>query len=407
MVDFDKIRSDFPILQRSVYGKPLIYLDNAATSQKPEVVIEKVNQLHREVNANIHRGIHFLAESATEQYEGAREKVRRFIGAGSRSEIIFTSGATAAINLVAYSFGEQFFERGDNVVISRMEHHSNIVPWQLICQRKGVEVRVLDFDEDGRLQVEKLNDLIDHKTKIVALTQTSNVLGTNNDIKMMVSIAHAKNVPVLVDGCQGIVHNDIDVIDCDVDFYAFSGHKIYAPTGIGVLYGKERWLEQMPPFFGGGDMIATVSFEKGTTWAELPLKFEAGTSNFIGAIALGEALDYVEQFDKEQLENHLNELRRTFTDRLLERIEGVKIYGTTSNKAPIVSFTIDGTHPMDIAQIADKQGVAMRSGTHCAEPIMTFYGIESMCRASFAIYNNLHEVESAVCAIEKAAKMLK
>lgn len=407
MVDFDKIRSDFPILQRSVYGKPLIYLDNAATSQKPEVVIEKINQLHRQDNANIHRGIHFLAESATEQYEGAREKVRRFIGAGSRNEIIFTSGATAAINLVAYSFGEQFFERGDNVVISRMEHHSNIVPWQLICDRKGVEVRVLDFDDDGRLQVEKLDDLIDQKTKIVSLTQTSNVLGTNNDIKAIAKIAHAKNVPVLVDGCQGVVHNKIDVIDCDVDFYAFSGHKIYAPTGIGVLYGKERWLDLMPPFLGGGDMIATVSFEKGTTWAELPLKFEAGTSNFIGAIALGEALDYVEQFDKGQLESYLDELRCSFTDRLLERIEGVNIYGTTIDKAPIVSFTIDGTHPMDVAQIADKQGVALRSGTHCAEPIMTFYGVESMCRASFAIYNNLQEVESAVSAIEKAAKMLR
>lgn len=407
MVDFAKIREDFPILSRSVYGKPLVYLDNAATSQKPNVVIEKVNQLHRQENANIHRGIHFLSETVTQQYEQAREIVRKYIGAKSLSEVVFTSGATAAINLVAYSFGEKFCSAGDNVIISRMEHHSNIVPWQLLAQRKGLEVRVVEFDESGRLEIEKLEALIDQRTKIVAITQTSNVLGTNNDIKKIVQIAHRHDVPVLVDGCQGIVHNVIDVVDCDVDFYAFSGHKIYAPTGIGVLYGKEKWLDVMPPFWGGGDMIATVSIEKGTTWAQLPLKFEAGTSNFIGAIALGTALEYIQQFDRDEIEDHLDRLQKNFTEQICNQIEGVKIYGTTINKAPIVSFSIEGTHPMDVAQIADKQGVALRSGTHCAEPIMDFYGLKAMCRASFALYNNENEVELAVNAIKVAAKMLR
>lgn len=407
MIDFDKIRQDFPILKRSVYGKPLVYLDNAATSQKPAIVIDKVTTVQSEINANIHRGIHFLAEQSTIEYETARAIVKSFINAKSDREIIFTSGATAAINLVAYSFGEKNFKAGDNIVVSRMEHHSNIVPWQIICQRKGLEIRVLSFDKSGRLEVEKLADLIDERTKIVALTQTSNVLGTNNDIKAIAKIVHDKGSKILIDGCQGIVHNLVDVIDSDVDFYAFSGHKIYAPTGIGILYGKEAILEEMPPFFGGGDMIATVSFERGTTWAELPLKFEAGTSNFTGAIALGTAIEYVNSLNRNEIENYVSSLAKTFTDQLIKRVDGVKIYGTTSHKAPIVSFTIDGTHSMDVAQIVDKLGVAVRSGTHCAEPIMEHYEVSSMLRASFAMYNNLNEVEVAINAIERAAKMLR
>lgn len=407
MLDVNAIRKEFPILERQVYGKPLIYLDSAATAQKPQCVIDCINRLHTTRNANIHRGIHLLAEETTSDYENARAIVAKFINAHSTNEIVFTSGATASINLVAYSFARRYFQSGDNMIITEMEHHSNIVPWQLVCADKGVEIRVLPFDHSGRLQIEKLTELIDGRTKIIALTQTSNVLGSNNPLEQLIATAHTQSVPVLVDGCQGIVHQPIDVQALGADFYAFSGHKIYGPTGIGVLYGKEHYLNELPPFMGGGDMIATVSLTRGTTWAELPLKFEAGTSNFVGAIALATALDYVSAFDNAELEAHQQSLLHHFTNAITKKIDGLKIYGTTADKAPIISFNIEGAHSMDVAQIVDKLGVAIRSGTHCAEPVMHHYGVGAMCRASMAIYNTIYEVDAAIEALSRATNMLR
>lgn len=397
------IASDFPILSIKVHGKPFIYLDTAATAQKPQVVIDTINELHTTCNANIHRGIHYMAEQTTQRYEESRNKVRRFINAASVQQIIFTSGATASINLVAYSYGEKFIHDGDNIIISEMEHHSNIVPWQLLSERKGVQIKVLPFSDDGELLIDQLEKLIDERTKIVAITHASNVLGTIPDIKKVVEIAHSHNIPVLVDGCQGVVHSPVDVQYLDVDFYCFSGHKLYGPTGIGVLYGKEKWLEIMPPFLGGGDMIATVNFVK-TTYAELPLKFEAGTSNYIGAIGLGSAIDYLDELGDDDSEHAVNQY---FASKLLSEIDDVTIYGTMNNKTPLTSFTINGTHPMDIAMIIDKLGVAIRSGTHCAEPIMDHYGVTSMCRASFGIYNTVYDVDVAISAIKRAVQMLR
>lgn len=405
MFDINKIRADFPILATEVYGKPLVYLDSGATAQKPLRVIETVNRLHRELNANVHRGVHFLSEQTTVEYERARERVRRFINAAETAQVIFTSGATAAINTVAYSFGERFVALGDNVVVSEMEHHSNIVPWQMLCERRGAHLRVLPFTDEGVLRVDLLTELIDDRTRIVALTQASNVLGTCPDLKQAIRIAHAADVPVLVDGCQGIVHGGVDVAELDCDFYAFSGHKLYAPTGIGVLYGKRAILEQMPPFMGGGDMVATVSFA-GTTYADLPLKFEAGTSNYIGAIGLGEAIEYVSGFDVGAVAEHERALLEYAQARLGE-LPGVRIYGQAEHKCSIVSFTVEGTHPYDVGMILDKQGVAIRTGTHCAEPVMQHYGIESMCRASMAMYNTQDDIDRFITALERALKMLR
>lgn len=406
MIDIDKIRADFPILQCKVHGKELVYMDSAATAQKPEVVIETVNQLHRTMNANIHRGIHYLAEQTTQRYEQARETVRELIDAASVREIVFTSGATASINLVAYSFGERFVAAGDNLIVSEMEHHSNIVPWQLLAQRKGAHIRVLPFNEAGELEIDKLEGMIDDRTRLVAVTQASNVLGSMPDLEAVITLAHKHGVPVLVDGCQGVVHASVSMRQLDADFYAFSGHKLYGPTGIGVLYAKEHWLEEMPPFLGGGDMVATVSFAK-TTYADLPLKFEAGTSNFIGAIALGTAIDYVNGFDRSKISEHEHSLMEHTATRLNSEIEGVRIYGTAPGKCPILSFTIEGTHPMDIGMITDKLGVAIRTGTHCAEPIMAHYGVSAMNRISFGMYNNLSDADRAVDAVKRAAMMLR
>lgn len=400
------LKSDFPILSTTVHSKPLIYLDSAATAQKPQIVIDAVNELHTTCNANIHRGIHHLAEQTTLRYEQARSKVRTFINAASDREIIFTSGATASINLVAHSFGQQFISQGDNIILSEMEHHSNIVPWQLVAARQGAQIRVIPFNDRGELELERLTDLIDSRTRIIALTQASNVLGTMPDIKQVIEIAHRHEIPVLVDGCQGVVHTPTDVKALDVDFYCFSGHKLYGPTGIGVLYGKERWLEQMPPFLGGGDMIARVSFSE-TTYAELPLKFEAGTSNYIGAIGLGVALDYLTTLDLPGYYQMENSLGVEFQEQLVNYVPGVRIYGTAREKCPVVSFTIDGTHPMDIGMIVDKLGVAIRTGTHCAEPTMAHFGIEAMCRASFGIYNDHDDVDVAIKAIQRAVSMLR
>lgn len=402
-----EIRSDFPILTATVNGKPLVYLDNAATAQKPECVIRTVDELHRTLNANIHRGIHYMAEETTTRYEQARERVRALLNAASTREIVFTSGATQSINLVAATFGEKYIHAGDNILLTELEHHSNIVPWQLVAQRKGAEIRVLPFDDNGALRLDLLPTLIDSRTRIVAVSQASNVLGTVPDLPHIIAAAHAHDIPVLVDGCQGIVHQQTDVQALDCDFYAFSGHKIYGPTGIGVLYGKERWLEALPPYMGGGDMVGTVTLPQGTTYAELPLKFEAGTSNYIGAIGLGTAIDYYNSIGQQWIHDHETALLQQVTTRLNEAVDGIRIYGETPGKSPIVSFTVDGTHPADIGMIVDKLGVAVRTGTHCAEPVMTHYGLTAMCRLSIGLYNTEEEIETAVAAIRRAADMLR
>lgn len=405
MLDVGKIREEFPILGRTVYGKPLVYLDSGATAQKPGSVIGMVDYLHRELNANIHRGVHYLSEEATSLYESARERIAAFIGAAEKEEIVFTAGATASLNTVAYAWGEKFVHAGDNIVISEMEHHSNIVPWQLLAERKGAEIRVLPFDDAGRLCTELLPSLVDGRTRVVAVTQASNTLGTRPDLRTVIDTAHAAGAIVVVDGCQGIVHGGVDVQRMDCDFYAFSGHKLYAPTGIGVLYGKRALLDDMPPFLGGGDMVDRVSFEK-TTYALVPLKFEAGTANFTGAIALGEAVKFVQRFDPREVEAHEQALLGRLTERLTQ-VDGLTIYGTTPDKCAIVSFNVEGVHPYDMGMILDKLGIAVRTGQHCAEPVMTHYGVGGMCRASFAIYNTLAEADALADGVERAVRMLR
>ena len=404
-MDILSIRNDFPILGRKVNGKPLIYLDSGATAQKPERVIEAVNRLHREQNANIHRGVHRLSEEATELYEQARERVRMFIGAEQREEVIFTAGATASINTVAYAWSERFLHAGDNIIISEMEHHSNIVPWQLMAERKGAEIRVLPFEDSGRLMVEQLDELLDERTRMVAVTQASNTLGTRPELRPIIEKAHAAGAHVLIDGCQGVVHGGVDVEALDCDFYAFSGHKLYAPTGIGVLYGKRELLEQMPPFLCGGDMVDRVSFAK-TTYAPLPLKYEAGTANYIGAIGLGEAVEYLNGLDLKAIEEHEKDVAR-YGEQLLQQIDGLKIYGTTEDKCSIISFNVEGVHHYDLGMILDKLGIAIRTGQHCAEPVMVHYGITGMCRASIAMYNTREEMEALYKGVERAVKMLR
>ena len=405
MFDPNQIRKDFPILSRQVNGKPLIYLDSGATAQKPECVIECVNRMHREQNANIHRGVHRLSEEATAMYEAAREQVRNFIGAECREEVIFTAGATASINTVAYAWGECFLREGDNIVVSEMEHHSNIVPWQLIAQRKGVQIRVLPFDERGELVVSELDSLLDDRTRMVAVTQASNTLGTRPDLQLIISKAHAAGAHVLVDGCQGVVHGGVNVKDLDCDFYAFSGHKLYAPTGIGVLYGKRHLLDQMPPFLCGGDMVDRVSFER-TTYAPLPLKYEAGTANYIGAIGLGEAIKYLSALDMSSVEAYERELL-LYGEELLSGIEGLRIYGQAEDKCSILSFNIEGVHHYDVGMILDKLGIAIRTGQHCAEPVMKHFGVTGMCRASIAMYNEREEIEALCRGVERAVRMLR
>ncbi len=405
MFDVETIRKDFPILSRLVNGKPLVYLDSGATAQKPECVIELVNRMHREQNANIHRGVHHLSEEATSMYEAARECVRAFIGAAAREEVIFTAGATASINTVAYAWSEKFLKEGDNIIVSEMEHHSNIVPWQMMAQRKGAELRVLPFDDEGRLMTEKLDELLDERSKLVAVTQASNTLGTRPDLKYIIEKAHAAGAVVMVDGCQGVVHGGVDVAALDCDFYAFSGHKLYAPTGIGVLYGKQALLEQMPPFLCGGDMVDRVSFER-TTYAPLPLKYEAGTSNYIGAIGLGEAVRYLQGLDMQAVEQHEHDLT-AYAEQLLSQVDGLRIYGTTEGKCSIVSFNVEGVHPYDMGMILDKLGIAVRTGQHCAEPVMQHYGVTGMCRASIAMYNTREEIEALHRGVERAVRMLR
>lgn len=405
MFDVEKIRADFPLLSTEVYGRPLVYLDSGATAQKPRCVIDTVDYLHRELNANIHRGVHRLAEEATERYEAARDRIRAFIGAAHREEVIFTAGATASLNTVAYAWGDTFLRAGDNIVVSEMEHHSNLVPWQAVALRKGAELRMLPFDDAGRLMTERLDGLIDGRTRMVAVTQASNTLGTRPDLRPIVEAAHAVGALVCVDGCQGIVHGGADVAALGCDFYAFSGHKLYGPTGIGVLYGRRELLEAMPPFLCGGDMVDRVSFA-GTTYAPLPLKFEAGTANFVGAIGLGEAVKYVQSLDAAEIEAY----ERSLTDYATEAlgaIDGLRIYGTTEGKSPILSFNVEGVHHYDMGMILDKLGVAVRTGHHCAEPVMDHYGVTGMCRASLAMYNTREEIDTLCEGVRRAVRMLR
>ena len=403
--DIEHIRHDFPILEREVNRRKLVYFDSGATAQKPLEVIETTERLMREYNANIHRGVHHLSGVMTEMYEEAREKLRQFIGAEHREEVIFTAGATASINLVAYAWSQRYLRAGDNVVVSEMEHHSNIVPWQLACERHGAELRVLPFDDCGELQLDKLDELIDSRTRLVAVTEASNTLGTMPSLEPIIAKAHGVGAVVMVDGCQGIVHGGGDVARRGYDFYAFSGHKLYGPTGIGVLYGRKELLESMPPFMGGGDMVDKVTFAR-TTYAPLPLKYEAGTSNFIGAVGLGAAVEYLQRVGVAAIEEHEQMLLEYMTSRLLE-VEGLKIYGTAQRKCPLVCFTIEGTHPYDVGMILDKLGVAIRTGHHCAEPVMTHYGVTGMCRASIGMYNTREEVDALVEGLKRAVMMLK
>lgn len=405
MYDVEKIRAEFPLLEQTVYGKPLVYLDNGATAQKPRRVIERVAELYRSENANIHRGVHYLSERCTMLYEDARAVVAEALGTPDVGEVVFTAGATAAINTVAYSFSERFLGEGDNVVVSEMEHHSNIVPWQMACQRKGASLRVLPFDDEGALRLELLNELLDERTKVVAITQASNTLGTMPHLAEVVAKAHAVGAVVVVDGCQGFVHSEVNVRELDCDFYAFSSHKLYGPNGVGVLYGKRHLLEAMPPFLGGGDMVKKVTFEH-TTYADLPLKFEAGTANYIDAIGLAEAIRFLRELDRAEVLAHEKALLNYATEEL-NKIEGLRIYGTTADKCSIVSFNVEGVHNFDLGSVLDRSGVAIRTGAHCADPVMAHYGVQGMARASFAMYNTFEEVDKLVAGVRKAVRMLK
>ena len=403
-----EIRDMFPALSRKVYGKDLVYLDNAATSQRPQAVIDLWNEITARSNANIHRAVHRLADEATQAYEGARDAVRQFINAEFREEVIMTSGTTASINLVAFSFGEAFVSEGDEVVVSAVEHHSNIVPWQLMCERKGAVLKVLPVDDDGHLMVEKLSGLLTDRTKIVAISHISNVLGIINPVKDIINICHSKGVPVLVDGAQGIVHCKVDVQDLDCDFYAFSGHKLYAATGTGVLYGKRKWLEAMPPYMGGGEMVGTVTFEK-TTYAPLPMKFEAGTQNFASTATLKPAIDIANELINKELISNIDSIRDYLLD-FFHKDERISLYGvprgTNDEKIPLFSFSVNGVHHEDLALILDKMGVAVRSGQMCAEPLMDRFGVTGMLRVSFAPYNTMEEAEYFVKCLNRAIEML-
>ena len=400
----DKIREDFPILSEKVYGKPLVYFDNGATTQKPISVIEKINALHRSQNASIHRGVHFLSEQMTEAYEEARKKVQQFIHAEHSQEIIFTSGTTGSINLLAFSVGEAWIHPQDEIIISGMEHHSNIIPWQMLCERKNAILKVIPVTDNGELDMKAYASLLSKRTKIVAVNHVSNTLGTVNPVRDIIRLGHQAGAKVLLDGAQAIQHGAVDVQELDCDFYAFSGHKVYGPTGIGVLYGKYEYMHELPPYQGGGDMVDCVTFEK-TTYNVLPFKFEAGTSNYIGAIGLGEALDYVSQIGLQQISNHEHTLLSYATEKLLS-IPGLRIYGTSPTKISVISFLIDTIHPYDVGMILDKLGIAVRTGTHCTMPLMDRFEIEGTVRVSMAFYNTLEEIDRLSEALFKAKDML-
>lgn len=405
MLDINKIREDFPILSRRIYGKPLVYLDNAATSQTPKCVVDKIAESYYISNANVHRGVHFLSQEATNIMEQSRAHIQRYINARHSHEIIFTRGTTESINLVASSFGEAFMQQGDEIIISEMEHHANIVPWQLLETRKGIRIKVVPITSTGELNLNVFRNLFSEKTKLVSLTYVSNVLGTINPAKEIINIAHQHNVPVLIDGAQAIPHLKVDVQDLDADFFVFSAHKVYGPTGFGVLYGKEKWLDKMPPYQGGGEMIAHVSFEK-TTFNELPFKFEAGTPDYVGASAFSTALDYVEKIGIEHIAAHENKLMQYTTQKMLE-IPGMRIFGTAPHKDAVISFLIGNSHPYDVGMLLDKMGVAVRTGHHCAQPLMHALGIEATARASFAIYNTQEEADIFIDSLKRAAVMLQ
>ena len=403
-VDLEKIRSDFPLLDTEMRGKPIVFLDSAASSQKPTVVIEAIEQYYKTQHANVHRGVYELSQKATDAFELGREQVRNFLNAESTDEIIFTRGTTESINLVASCFGRKFLNEGDEVIISAMEHHSNIVPWQMICEERKAVLKVIPINDKGEILLEEYKTLLNPKTKIVSIVHISNALGTINPIKKVIDLAHAHDIPVLIDGAQATLHSQIDVKALDADFYAFSAHKVYGPTGIGVLYGKRKWLEAMPPYQGGGEMIETVSFTK-TTYNKIPFKFEAGTPDISGVIGLGLALEYIRSIGYDVISAHEHDLLEYATKKLLE-IPGLKIIGTAEEKASVISFIIEGIHPYDIGTILDKLGIAVRTGHHCAQPLMEFFDISGTVRASFAVYSNRDDVDRLVEGVKRAVSML-
>ncbi|NCD08684.1 MAG: cysteine desulfurase [Negativicutes bacterium] len=402
-MDIYKIRADFPILSREVYGKPLVYLDNAATTQKPQCVMDKITGMYSTVNANVHRGVHFLSQAATDEHEAARRTVARFINAASENEIVFTRGATESINLVASSYCRTFCREGDEILITAMEHHSNIVPWQLQADIFGLKLRVAPINEKGELLLDEFERLITPRTKIIAITHISNVLGTINPVQKIVATAHRHDIPVLIDAAQSVQHCEVDVQQIDCDFLAFSSHKVYGPTGVGVLYGKEKWLNALPPYQGGGEMIASVSFER-TTFNRLPFKFEAGTPDFVGTTALATALDYVSSIGLKNIAAYEHKLLQYATERMLA-IPRLRILGTADEKSSVISFLVEGIHPYDMGTLLDKMGIAVRTGHHCAEPLMRVLGIDGNVRASFAFYNTKEEIDRLVEGIERITKL--
>lgn len=403
MYDINKVREDFPILSRQIYGKPLVYFDNGATTQKPLCVLDAMRNEYLNVNANVHRGVHYLSQQATDLHEAARETVRKFINAPKVEEVIFTRGTTESLNLVVSSFGDRFLSEGDEVIVSVMEHHSNIVPWQLLAAKKGIAIKVIPMTDEGDVIMEEYEKLFNEKTRIVSITQVSNVLGTINPVKEMIRIAHEHEVPVMVDGAQSTPHMKVDVQDLDCDFFAFSGHKIYGPTGIGVLYGKEKWLDEMPPYQGGGEMIESVSFEK-TTFEKLPFKFEAGTPDYVATHGLATALNYVTELGLDNIFAHEQELTRYAMEQLKE-IPGMRLFGTSQHKDAVISFLVGDIHHLDMGTLLDRLGIAVRTGHHCAEPLMHRLGISGTVRASFALYNTKEEVDALVAGIKRVSQM--
>ena len=403
MYDINKVREDFPILSRQIYGKPLVYFDNGATTQKPLCVLDAMRNEYLNVNANVHRGVHYLSQQATDLHEAARETVRKFINAPKVEEVIFTRGTTESLNLVVSSFGDRFLSEGDEVIVSVMEHHSNIVPWQLLAAKKGIAIKVIPMTDEGDVIMEEYEKLFNEKTRIVSITQVSNVLGTINPVKEMIRIAHEHEVPVMVDGAQSTPHMKVDVQDLDCDFFAFSGHKIYGPTGIGVLYGKEKWLDEMPPYQGGGEMIESVSFEK-TTFEKLPFKFEAGTPDYVATHGLATALNYVTELGLDNIYAHEQELTRYAMEQMKE-IPGMRLFGTSQHKDAVISFLVGDIHHLDMGTLLDRLGIAVRTGHHCAEPLMLRLGISGTVRASFALYNTKEEVDALIAGIKRVSQM--
>lgn len=403
MYDINNVREDFPILSRQIYGKPLVYFDNGATTQKPLCVLDAMRNEYLNVNANVHRGVHYLSQQATDLHEAARETVRKFINAPKVEEVIFTRGTTESLNLVVSSFGDRFLSEGDEVIVSVMEHHSNIVPWQLLAAKKGIAIKVIPMTDEGDVIMEEYEKLFNEKTRIVSITQVSNVLGTINPVKEMIRIAHEHEVPVMVDGAQSTPHMKVDVQDLDCDFFAFSGHKIYGPTGIGVLYGKEKWLDEMPPYQGGGEMIESVSFEK-TTFEKLPFKFEAGTPDYVATHGLATALNYVTELGLDNIFAHEQELTRYAMEQMKE-IPGMRLFGTSQHKDAVISFLVGDIHHLDMGTLLDRLGIAVRTGHHCAEPLMHRLGISGTVRASFALYNTKEEVDALVAGIKRVSQM--